>query len=179
MNYLYIKALHIIFVTTRFAGLFYIVRLFIYHIEAEEKPEPERQILKDQYALMSQRLWRIITVPSMWLAVASGLYLFFTLNYMTAGWMHLKLLLVVGLLVYHVLSGRIRKQLQQGVIKYTSHQMRIWNEVATLFLFAIVFIVVLKSMLDALWAMVAFVALAVILFIAIKWYKSYRERRGE
>jgi putative membrane protein len=177
MNYLYIKALHIIFVTTWFAGLFYLVRLFIYHIEAEDKPEPARQLLKEQYALMSHRLWQIITVPSMWLAVLSGLYLVYTLDYFAAGWMHVKFALVLGLLVYHILCGRIRRQLAKGLVRHTAQQMRIWNEVATLFLFSIVFIVVMKSMLDAFWALVAFVTLALVLFMAIKWYKNYRERQ--
>lgn len=177
MNYLYIKALHIIFVTTWFAGLFYIVRLFIYHIEAMEKPELERDILTRQYALMEGRLWKIITIPSMWLTVSSGLYLAYALNYFTAGWMHVKFTLVLGLIVYHVICGRIVRQLANGIVKYTSHQMRLWNEVATLFLFAIVLIVVLKSMMDTLFLLGIIVALGIILFLAIRWYKRYLAKR--
>jgi len=62
--YPYIKALHLIFVVTWFAGLFYIPRLFIYHLEALEKPSPEREILAKQFRLMTRRLWYIITWPS-------------------------------------------------------------------------------------------------------------------
>ena len=68
MDFLYLKALHIIFVVTWFAGLFYIVRLFIYQTEAAQKPEPAREILQTQYKLMSKRLWYIITWPSAILA---------------------------------------------------------------------------------------------------------------
>ena len=177
MNYLYIKALHIIFLTTWFAGLFYIVRLFIYHIEAMEKPEFERDILTRQYALMEGRLWKIITIPSMWLTISTGLYLVYALNYFTAGWMHVKFALVLGLIVYHVICGRIVRQLANGIVKYSSHQMRLWNEVATLFLFAIVLIVVLKSMMDTLFLLGIIIALGIILFLAIKWYKRYLAKR--
>ena len=65
MSYLYIKSLHLIFVITWFAGLFYIPRLFIYQIEAHQKPEPEKGILYKQLGLMAKRLWFIITWPSM------------------------------------------------------------------------------------------------------------------
>lgn len=177
MNYLYIKALHIIFVTTWFAGLFYIVRLFIYHIEADKRVEPERSILKSQYTIMEGRLWNIITVPSMWLTIFSGLYLVYTLDYFKAGWMHVKFALVIGLIIYHIICGRIVKQLSKDVIKYTSYKMRLWNEVATLFLFAIVLIVVLKSMMDTAFLLGIMVLLAVVLFIAIKLYKNFRARK--
>lgn len=175
MNYLYIKALHIIFVTTWFAGLFYIVRLFIYHIEAEQSEEPERGILQKQFILMEGRLWKIITIPSMWLTIATGLYLVYTLNYFKAGWMHIKFALIIGLIIYHVICGRIVRQLAKGVIKYTSDQMRLWNEVATLFLFAIVLIVVLKSMMDTLLLLGIIVGLAGLLFLGIRLYKKLRK----
>ena len=165
--------------TTWFAGLFYIVRLFIYHIEANDKQEPDKGILTRQYTLMEGRLWKIITVPSMWLTIITGLYLVYTLNYFTAGWMHIKFALVLGLVVYHIICGRIVRQLANGIVKYSSHQMRLWNEVATLFLFAIVLIVVLKSMMDTLFLLGIIIILALVLFLAIRWYRIYLSKKGQ
>ena len=73
--YLYPKALHIIFVVSWFAGLFYIIRLFIYHTEAEEKPESERKALQDQFKIMENRLWYIITWPAAILATVFGVWM--------------------------------------------------------------------------------------------------------
>jgi len=92
MDLSYVKALHIIFVVTWFAGLFYIVRLFIYHVEAQDKEEPAKSILQTQYKLMSKRLWYIITWPS---AVLAGIFAVWMLvlepSYLTMIWMHVKL----------------------------------------------------------------------------------------
>ena len=146
MDLSYVKALHIIFVVTWFAGLFYIVRLFIYHVEAEDKEEPAKSILQTQYKLMSKRLWYIITWPS---AVLAGVFAVWMLvlepSYLTMIWMHVKLSFVFVLYFYHIGCQKIFNQLQKDVIKYSSFKLRIWNEIATLLLFAIVFIVDRKS----------------------------------
>ncbi|MEO6849990.1 MAG: CopD family protein, partial [Mucilaginibacter sp.] len=95
--YKYVLAIHIIFVVCWMAGLFYIVRLFIYHTEAQDKPEPDRKILSDQFVIMERRLWNVITVPSMFLTVAAGvtmLYLFPA--WLQQPWMHIKLCFVAG-----------------------------------------------------------------------------------
>ncbi|MFT5985892.1 MAG: putative membrane protein, partial [Planctomycetota bacterium] len=75
MEYNYLKSLHLIFVITWFAGLFYIVRLFVYQIEAQSKESPAREILSEQYKIMTKRLWYIITWPSMILAVGFAIWL--------------------------------------------------------------------------------------------------------
>ena len=120
MDFLYIKALHIIFITTWFAGLFYIIRLFIYHVEAEDKEEPAKEILQKQYKLMSKRLWYIITWPS---AILASVFAFWMLwlqpSYLTMGWMHIKLSFVLALYFYHGVCQKIYTQLQNDVIKYT------------------------------------------------------------
>lgn len=177
MNPLYIKSIHIIFVVTWFAGLFYIVRLFIYHTEANEKGEPDRSILIEQLSNMERLLWRVITAPSMVLATGSGLYLAYLYKYFTQGWMHIKLTLVFGLLLYHFACAYLMRQLQVGNFKYSSTQLRIWNEVATLFLTSIVFLVVLKNELSMVWGVIGFFSIAVILMIAIKLYKRFREKQ--
>ena len=93
--YNYIKALHLIFVITWFAGLFYIPRLFIYHIEAHQKGSPEREILVKQMKLMAKRLWYIITWPSAILATFFALLLLYIIpSWLLQDWMHIKLFFV-------------------------------------------------------------------------------------
>ena len=100
--YNYIKALHLIFVITWFAGLFYIPRLFIYQIEAFYKPSPEKEILGKQLKLMAKRLWFIITWPSAILATLFAIWLLFLIPiWLEQGWMHVKLGFVVLLFWYH------------------------------------------------------------------------------
>ncbi|GAB4246172.1 MAG: CopD family protein [Ekhidna sp.] len=178
MEYLYIKALHIIFVVSWFAGLFYIVRLFIYHTEALEKAEPERSILASQLALMSKRLWYIITWPSCILTLFfGGSLLVLQMEWLSMPFMHIKLGFVLGLLAYQIFCHRIFSQLQKNENKYSSLQLRIINEIATLLLVAIVFLIVLKNAVSWLWGTLGLISFAVILMIAIKLYKRTRERK--
>ncbi|MCA6078045.1 CopD family protein [Fulvivirga sedimenti] len=175
MTYLYIKALHIIFVVTWFAGLFYIVRIFIYHIEANEREEPARSVLIQEYVRNARRLWLGITWPSAILTLIFGLWLLYLIpEYLSQGFMQLKLVLVLLLYVYQLLCHRIYRQLQNHSIRFTSQQLRIWNEVATLFLFGIVFLIVLKSAMNMVIGLAGFVILAIILFVAIRLYKNVR-----
>ncbi|MBC5991230.1 CopD family protein [Pontibacter cellulosilyticus] len=178
MDYLYLKALHIIFVVTWFAGLFYIVRLFIYFAEASEKPEPERSILQQQFSIMQKRLWYGITWPSAVLTLIFGTSIVVTLGLYDPfpSWLLWKLSFVLGLYVYHFLCHSIFKQQQQGMLKYTSTQLRIWNEVATLFLISIVFLVVLKSALSMVWGIIGLILFSIILMLAIRIYKRVREK---
>lgn len=172
--FFYVKALHIIFVVTWFAGLFYIVRLFIYFAEAAEKTEPERTILQNQFRLMQKRLWYGITWPSAVLTLIFGpwmLYLYGTIP----GWLWLKIGFVAGLYLYHFSCQKIFNQQQKGILNYTSTQLRIWNEVATLFLVSIVFLVVLKNSLDFIWGILGLVLFAVLLMLAIRIYKKLRK----
>jgi len=177
MSFFYVKALHIIFVVTWFAGLFYIVRLFIYFAEAAEKPEPERSILQKQLSMMQKRLWYGITWPSAVLTLLFGLTMLHLYGSIP-GWLVWKLCFVVGLYVYHFLCHRIFKQQQQGTLRYNSTQLRIWNEVATLFLISIVFLVVLKSSLSMLWGILGLLLFSAILMLAIRIYKRVREGSG-
>ena len=112
--YNYIKALHLIFVITWFAGLFYIVRLFIYQIEASQKPAPDKSILGDQLAIMTNRLWTIITWPSAILTFIFAITLL-TLNpsLLEMPWMQIKLGFVVALYAYHLKCHQIYKHSRQ------------------------------------------------------------------
>ncbi len=176
----FILALHIIFIVTWFSGLFYVVRLFIYNREAQDMEEPERAILHQQYNLMIRRLWLGITWPSAILTLIFGPWV--AILYVQGnipGWLWTKLAFVLGLYLYHFSLHRIYLRQKKGIFKYTSSQLRIWNEVATLFLFAIVFLVVLKSSLNMVKGLIALILLAFILVIAIRIYRKIREKRGE
>jgi putative membrane protein len=175
--YNYIKALHLIFVITWFAGLFYIVRLFVYHTEAKDKPEPEQSILIKQYQLMQHRLWFIITWPSAVLATVFAIVLLVLNPYLLQmGWMHIKLFFVFLLWLYHLKSHQIFAQLQQNITKNSSQFFRIWNEVATLILFSVIFLVILKNSFNWIFGVVGLFGLAILLMLGIKLYKKIREK---
>lgn len=177
MEFEYIKSLHIIFVVTWFAGLFYIVRLFIYQTEAMERPEEERKILKPQLDLMARRLWTIITWPSAILTLIFGSWvLSYRWGYLEQGFMQAKLGFVLLLYIYHIFCHKLFKELQNGRTRWTSTQLRLWNEASTLLLFAIVFLIVLKNTLSMAWGILGLVSLAISLMIGIKLYKKFRSK---
>ena len=171
-----VKALHIIFVVSWFAGLFYIVRLFIYHTEAQQKEEPARQILSAQFEIMERKLWWIITTPAMILTIAFGTWMIVLVpSYLDMGWMHIKLSFVAVLLIYHFVCQKILFNLKKGKYNWSSNRLRIWNEVATLALVAIVFLVVMKDSLNWIKGTIGFFAVAIGLMIGIKIYKRLRK----
>lgn len=179
MEFLYVKALHIIFVVTWFAGLFYIIRLFIYHIEAEEKIEPAKSILQNQYKLMSKRLWYIITWPSAILASIFGFWMIVkSPYYFSESWMLVKLAFVFALYFYHYSCQKIYSQLQKDIIKYSAFKLRIWNEVSTIILFAVVFLVTLKSAISWIWGVAGIFVFGIVLMLGIRLYKKIREKNS-
>jgi putative membrane protein len=173
--YNYVKALHIIFIVTWFSGMFYIVRLFIYNTEAGEKSELEKQVLRNQFAIMIRRLWLGITWPSAILTLIFGGWIWWLLD-ATPNWLIIKLVFVAGLFAYHLSLQFIYRQQLNGVFKYTSQQLRVWNEVATVFLVAIVILVVVKQGMSWLWGILGLVMFVIILMSAIKIYKYIRSR---
>ncbi len=177
MYYNYIKALHLIFVITWFAGLFYIPRLFIYHIEATRKPKTEADILIKQFKIMSKRLWYIITWPSALLSIIFAVWLLVLMpSWLAQSWMHLKLTFVFLLLAYHLKTHQFFLRLQKDKISFSSMFMRIWNEGATLLLFAIVFLVILKDSLHWISGVLGILGLGVILLLGIRLYKRTRKK---
>jgi putative membrane protein len=176
MTSLYLKAVHIIFVVTWFAGLFYMPRLFIYIIEANDKPEPERTILRNQLKLMAGRLWSIITWPSAIITFCMGASLLInTPAWLSMTFMHIKLTLVFLLYLYHLSLQYIFTQLKKDHVKYTSQQMRLWNELGTLFLISIVFLIVLKDALSMLWGLLGLFAIMILLMLGIRLYTKLRK----
>ncbi len=178
--YNYIKALHLIFVVTWFAGLFYIPRLFMYHIEASQKASPEKEILTKQFKLMTKRLWNIITFPSAILASIFGFWMFY-LNPLLIhqDWMQMKLGFVVLLYAYHAKCHQMYTQLQKDEVKYTSNFMRIWNEGATIILFSVIFLVILKNSINWIFGVLGMLILLILLLGGIKWYKHIRNKNPE
>lgn len=178
--YNYLKSLHLIFVITWFAGLFYIVRLFVYQIEANEMPSPEKEILQKQYKIMTYRLWYIITWPSAVLAVIFAISLLY-LNpaFLEMPWMQVKLGFVALLFVYHYKCHLIYKDLQNDKVKYTSNFMRLWNEGATIILFAVVFLVILKNAINWIYGVVGIILFSVLITLGFKFYKRIREKKSE
>ncbi len=179
---LYIKAVHIIAVVSWFAGLFYIVRLFIYFVEASKEEENAKAVLQKQYKLMSKRLWYGITWPSAILTLFFASWLLFFTNvgraYLLQPWMHIKLVFVVALYVYHFLCHRIFVQLINDKLTFSSFKLRIFNEIATVLLFAIVFLVVLKNNINWIWGVVGIVLFGILLMMAIKAYKKIRDKKN-
>jgi len=177
--YYYVLSVHIIFVVSWMAGLFYSVRLFIYHTEANDRPELEKVILQKEYAIITRKLWNIIATPAMVLSLAAGItMLCLQPAWLKMPWMHVKLTFVLGLVIYHFICQRIMNQLRNGIFKMTSFQLRLWNELATIFLVAIVFTVVLKSAIDWLFGLVGLILFSVVIMSAVKWYKHYRQKNA-
>ena len=178
MNILYIKALHIIFVVTWFAGLFYVVRLFVYFVEANDDEENAKAILQKQYKIMSKRLWYGITWPSAILTLFFATWLLsknFSF-YLSQPWMHIKLTFVLALYAYHLMCQRMFSQLMKGTLTYSSFKLRVWNEVATVILFAVVFLVTLKNAISWIWGVVGIFLFSILLLLAIKGYKKIRKK---
>lgn len=180
--YPYLIALHIIFIVTWFSGMFYIVRLFIYNTEAGEKDEMEKQVLRKQFSLMLKRLWYGITWPSAILTLIFGPLIMFLdgwnkVLFEEAGkWLLVKLIFVFFLYLYFFSLHRIFKQQMNGIFNYTSQQLRIWNEVATIFLVAIVLLAVVKNSISVIWGLVGLALFTIILMSAIKIYKQLRKK---
>jgi len=163
----------LIFVITWFAGLFYIPRLFIYHVEGLKKPKNEATILTKQFKIMERRLWYIITWPSAILTILFAAWLLILIpEWLTQPWMHLKLFFVALLLAYHMKTHKMFLNFQNDRVTYSSMYLRIWNEGATLLLFAIVFLVILKDSLHWIPGVLGFLGLAVVLFFGIRLFKK-------
>lgn len=180
---LYLKALHIIFVTTWFAGIFYMPRLFIYNTEAGEKEATVKTALREQFTVMMKRLWYGITWPSAVLTLVLGPVVMFQSGWHQvllepAGrWLLIKLIFVMALYVYFYSLHRIFKQQVAGVFKYTSQQLRIWNEVATIFLVAIVMLATVKQGMSFVWGLTGLLLFIIVLMSAIRIYKMIRAKK--
>lgn len=178
MMYLITKSIHIIGVVSWFAGLFYLVRLFVYFQEAADEPPAKKEILQTQFEIMIRRLYNIITTPAMVITLAAGI-LMLALNpgLLYQPWMIAKLFVVVSLLVYHWYCGQIIRHLYDDKINWMPFRLRLFNEIATILLVAIVFLAVMKNTFNALYGLIGFIIFAILLFAAASWYKSWRKSK--
>ena len=174
--YSYIKALHVIFIVTWFSGMFYIVRLFIYNTEASDKSDPEKNILQRQFSIMIKRLWMGITWPSAILTLIFGVWMGFLYGSIPT-WLLVKLVFVAALYIYHFTLQKIYTEQMNGRFRFTSQQLRIWNEVATILLIAIVMLAVVKQSISLVWGLTGLILFIILLMSAIKIYKMVRMKK--
>jgi len=175
--YLYIKALHLIFVITYFAGLFYMPRLMVYLVEAAERPQSEADIIVPQLQLMMRRLWQIITIPSAVLGLIFGLWMLWMNPFLLGkSWMLVKLVFVGLLILYHIKTHRFYKGFLYGNVQRSASFFRIWNEGATLILFAVIFLAILKDSIHWIFGLLGLFGLAFLLMLGIRLYKRYRNK---
>jgi putative membrane protein len=180
MDISYVKALHIIFVICWFAALFYIVRLFIYTKEAQDKDEVAKPILTQQLLMMQKKLWYIIGWPSMIGTYVFGWWMIFSnmTYYFAQPWMWLKMIVVGLLTLYHFECQRILNAQKRGVFKSGSFKLRMFNELATIFLVGIVFLVVVKSTSGLLWGILGLLAFAAVVMVFVFIYKRNRAKEN-
>jgi len=161
------------------AGLFYVVRLFIYHTEAQDRPDVEKKVLSDQFEIIEKKLFIIITTPAMILTLLAGIMMvYINPDWLQQSWLQVKLGFVLGLIIYHFICQNMMLQMRKGVYKFTSTQLRIWNEVATILLFAIVFLAVLKNALSWIFGVIGLLVFSLIIMSAVKIYKYYRLKKN-
>ncbi|MEL7121149.1 MAG: CopD family protein [Bacteroidota bacterium] len=187
---LILKSIHVIGFVAWFAGLFYLVRMFVYHVEAMDKPEPEKSILIKQHNMMEWRVYKIIANPAMMITWTAGIgmlvlgiigydgaYNYLDTSVGTPGWMHAKLTLLVLLLVYHIWCKRVIKKLERGDKSFTSWQFRLLNELPTIFLVLIAFIATLgkAGQLNWMYLGIGIVAFIGLIFLGARAYKKRRE----
>lgn len=184
--YLIFKILHIIGFVSWFAALFYIPRLFIYHVETSTQDEPQKTAFHNQFVLMEKRLYGIIMTPAMLITWICGITMLVYAqlapeipDWITQGWMHLKLLLLILLTGYHHLCKSILKKLESKTLDWTSDKLRFFNEIPTILLIAIVGIAVFKDFTNFALLFVVLFAIGIVLYIATKAYKKYRMRTGK
>ena len=171
MTFFYLKALHLVGMVSWFAGLFYLVRIFVYHVEAQTKGEPDRGILTTQYALMEHRVYRIICTPAMVLTWIGGIGMLVWHGWdwiVAMPWFHFKFALLLGLVGYHFYCRKLIHRLDRGVSIGSSTQMRLLNEVPALLLITIVLLATLKNSLNALLALGLVFLLGLIIFAVVK-----------
>jgi putative membrane protein len=177
MDYNFLKSLHIIFVVSWFAGLFYLPRLLVYHVEAQDKDEQAKEILSKQFEKMEKLLFNAIMIPAMWLTWLTGLsmvYITWWDNFQAHTWLHLKLAFVVGITIYHFICRHFIRKFHNAEFILTSSQLRLFNEIATILLVAVVFLVIAKNTFDMLMGMGGFIIFAIVIMAAVTIVKKIR-----
>lgn len=181
MTYLIIKALHIIFMVSYFAGIFYLVRIFVYYKDTDAFESPKKEILREQYVYMARRLWNIITVPAFVLMTIFGtILILMNPTLLQMSWFQLKIAFLIGLFIYHYWSWKKVleiKNLQNGELKTANLKLRQANEIATFLLFLVVFTVILKSLtIENWWQLIT--GFFVIVFVIMMTVKLVNKKKS-
>jgi protoporphyrinogen IX oxidase len=176
--YSFFKSFHIIGFVSWFAGLFYLVRMFVYHAEAKDKPAGIQADWYAQFSLMSNRVYKIIATPAMIITWIFGLgMLYLNPELLSQTWIKIKLILLVLLVFYHFVCKKIMDQQAAGTSKRSSESFRLLNELPTLFLVAIVLLAVVRDFLNFLMLFGGVLCFGIILFTFVKIYKKNREQK--
>lgn len=173
------KALHFVGLVGWFGGLFYLVRIFVYHVEAMDKVEPERSILTRQYNIMEWRVYKIICVSGLLLTWIFGTLIIFAYGwewFKINTWLHFKIGLVILLSGYQHYCKSIIKKLEKGIPVMTSFRFRLFNEVPSILLLAIVLLAVFRNTLDFGKAMLGIVTFALAIYLITRAYRSMRDQ---
>lgn len=180
MFYLVLKAIHIIFMVSYFAGIFYLVRLFVYYKDTDEFDMYKQHALREQYLFMCRRLWNIIIVPAFVIMLLSGIWMIFyyfpdfpLLQTSPLSWFYVKIVFLLGLFGYHYWCWKKideLKVLNGGELPTKNIKLRQANEIATFILFLVVFTAVLKSLIFqyGLQLLIGFFVLVVVIMITVK-----------
>jgi putative membrane protein len=177
MDYNFLKSLHIIFVVSWFAGLFYLPRLLVYHVEAQDKEAQAKEILSKQFEKMEKLLFNAIMIPAMWLTWLTGvsmIYITWWDNFHAHGWLHLKLAFVVCITIYHFVCRHLIRKFRAAEFILRSGQLRLFNEIATILLVAVVFLVIAKNTFDMVLGIGGFIAFAIVIMAAVTIVKKIR-----
>jgi putative membrane protein len=181
MSILLLKTIHIVGFTAWFAGLFYLVRIFVYHTEAFDEQEPKRSILIDQFQLMESRVYKIICNPAMiitWVCGLGMIHLYGMEWFKVNTWLHIKLVLLLILSGYQGYCKVILKKLASETSSWTSYHLRLFNEVPTILLLSISILAVFKNGTDLAKAFFSIFAFGIVLVIFTKLYKRLREGKA-
>ncbi len=138
-DYLWIKALHIVFMVTWFAGLFYLPRLYVYHATSDDRVSRER------FKIMERKLYFGIMTPGAVLTIVFGTWLW--LGYgISGGWLHAKLVLVAALIAYHLYCGKLMMDFKHDRNRHTHVWYRWFNEIPVIVLIAVVILAIVKPL---------------------------------
>lgn len=179
MSILIYKTIHIIAVVSWFAGLFYLGRMFVYHREALDKPEPDRTILIDQITIMEHRVYKIIMNQAMILSWVFGILMIYQYGmewFKLNTWLHYKILLVIGLTGYHLYCNKMISYLGKGKLPMSSMGFRLFNEVPTIFLITIVALAIFKNATNPITLFVSILAIILLLILLTLLYKKIRSK---
>jgi len=178
--YLWFKSLHIIGVIVWFSGLFYLVRLFIYHEESRSMEDKLKIAFNNQYTLMEKRLANIITTPGMILALSMAICMVIMQpSWLSEKWLQIKISFVLGLVIYHYYCYKIMNSLQNGTSNISAKNLRLLNELPTLLLFIIVLLVIFKNNFPTSIATWSVVGLIIFMLASIQLYAKIRKKNEE